>query len=140
MDNLHDWINSLLLVGLGTAFFIQNSFLKYMKTALETINPEKIKQAQEFIEKGKEHEYKLITSNKVKEAIQEASLRFQDVNKDFINQYNELLNIPFGLMRDKDWQFREKHLVHYPQNAKLLRSLLEAYDKGKFPEPVEKKN
>jgi len=140
MENLHDWINSILLVILGVAYFMQNNILKYMKTAMETINPKKIKQAQEFIDKGKEHEYKLITSIKVKEAIKEASKRFQDVNKDFIDQYNELLNIPFGIMSEKDWQFREKHLSHYPKNAEILRALLEAYDNGKFPYPEEKEN
>ena len=75
---------------------------------------------------------------RLKKAIKESSLRFQDVNKDFIEQYNELINIPFGIMRDKDWQFREKHLLHYPKNADMLRNILEAYDKGELP--IQKKN
>jgi hypothetical protein len=140
MENLHDWINSIILIALGVMYFMQNSILKYMRTAMETINPEKIKQAQEFIDKGKEYEYKLITGAKVKEAVHEASIRFQDVNKDFIEQFNELINIPFGIIRDKDWQFRERHLLHYPKNAEMLRALLEAYDRGEFPSPDKKEN
>lgn len=104
-----------------------------MRTAMETINPEKIKQAQRFIEEGKEHEYKIILNGKIREINHDVNLRYQEVNKDFLDQYNELINIPFQILHDKDWQFRERHLLHYPKNAEILRSLLEAYDKGEFP-------
>ena len=51
---MHNWINSIILALLGISYFTQNNIMKYMKTAMETINPEKIKQAQKFIEEGKE--------------------------------------------------------------------------------------
>ena len=140
MENIHDWINSAVLLALGAAFFMQNTILKYMKTAMETINPEKIKQAQEFIEQGREHHFNLQLSAKIREINKEAIQRSQEMNKDFIEQYNELINITFSIMKDKDWQFRGQHLKHYPKNAEMLRILLDAYDKGDFPAPEEKAN
>ena len=140
MENLHDWINSAFLAVLGVAYFAQNNILKYMKTAMDAINIEKIKQAQEFIEEGRKQQFNLQLSAKIKEINKEANIRYQEMNKDFFDQYNELINIPFGIMRDKDWQFRERHLLYYPKNAEMFRSLLEAYDKGEFPSPDEKEN
>ena len=140
MENIHDWINSAVLLALGVAFFMQNTILKYMKTAMEAINPEKIKQAQEFIETGREHHFNLQLSTKIREINKEANLRYQEMNKDFFDQYNELINIPFSIMKDRDWQFRAQHLQHYPKNSTMLTSLLEAYDRGEFPAQDEKAN
>ena len=137
MENLHNWINSAVLVILGILFFVQNNLLKYMRTLVETLNPEKIKQAQDFIEEGRKHEFNLQLSAKIREINKEANLRYQEINKDFIEQYNEMINIAFHIMRDKDWQFREKHLLFYPKNAEMLRLLLTAYDKGEFPDQRE---
>lgn len=140
MENLHDWINSAFLAVLGVAYFAQNNILKYMKTAMDAINIEKIKQAQEFIEEGRKQQFNLQLSAKIREINKEANIRYQEMNKDFFDQYNELINIPFGIMNDKDWQFREKHLLFFPKNAEMLRALLEAYDKGEFPAPDKKEN
>jgi hypothetical protein len=138
MENLHNWINSAVLVVLGIAYFTQNTILQYMKSAMDAINIEKIKQAQEFIETGREQQFNIQLGVKIKEINHEANIRYQEVNKDVLDQYNELINIPFQIMRDKDWQFRERHLLHYPKNAEMLRALLEAYDKGELP-PLDKK-
>ena len=135
MENLHDWINSIFLVALGIAYFMQSNILKYMKTAMKAINIEKIKQAQKFIEEGKKSEFKIILNQKIREIYKEANIKYQEMNKDFFDQYNELISLPFGIMKDKDWQFREQHLRFYPKNAEMLRSLLIAYDKGEFPSP-----
>ena len=140
MENLHDWINSAFLAILGVAYFAQNNILKYMKTAMDAINIEKIKQAQEFIEEGRKQQFNLQLSAKIREINKEANIRYQEMNKDFFDQYNELINIPFGIMHDKDWQFRERHLLFFPKNAEMLRALLEAYDKGEFPAPDKKEN
>lgn len=140
MENLHDWINSAFLAVLGVAYFAQNNILKYMKTAMDAINIEKIKQAQEFIEEGRKQQFNLQLSAKIKEINKEANIRYQEMNKDFFDQYNELINIPFGIMHDKDWQYRERHLLFFPKNAEMLRTLLEAYDKGEFPVPDKKEN
>ncbi len=133
MENLHDWINSLVLLVLGIAFLIQNNIMKYMKTAMEAINPEKIKQAQEFIEMGREHHFNLQLSSKITEINKEAIQRYQEMNKDFIDQYNELIGISFGIMKDKDWQFRKQYLQNIPKNTIILTTLLESYDRGEFP-------
>jgi len=140
MENLHDWINSAFLAVLGVAYFAQNNILKYMKTAMDAINIEKIKQAQDFIEKGREQQFNLQLSSKIREINKEANIRYQEMNKDFLDQYNELINIPFSIMKDKDWQFRAQHLQYYPKNAEMFRLLLEAYDKGEFPAPDKKEN
>ena len=140
MENLHDWINSAFLAILGVAYFAQNNILKYMKTAMDAINIEKIKQAQEFIEEGRKQQFNLQLSAKIREINKEANIRYQEMNKDFFDQYNELINIPFGIMHDKDWQFRERHLLFFPKNAEMLIALLEAYDKGEFPAPDKKEN
>jgi len=140
MEDIHNWINTAMLVILGIAFFTQNNILKYMRTAMETINPEKIKQSQDFIEEGRTHEFRLILSKKIKELNKSSGDRFQEIHKDFIAQYEELLNIPFSIMRDKDWQYRERHLLNYPRNAETLRSLLDAYDKDELPAQPETEN
>ena len=65
---------------------------------------------------------------------------FQEVNKDFLEQYNELISIPFSIMKDLDWQERERQLLRIPKNAPMLRELLKAYDKGEFPPKDENTN
>lgn len=140
MENLHDWINSGILVIMGVLIFSQNNVLKYMKTALETINPEKIKQAQDFINEGTEHKYRQMLDVKLKEHIHEASIRFQETNKDFLAEHNELIHFIFSVLHDKDWQYREKHFEFYPKNADKLRNLLELYDKGEFDPRTESNN
>jgi len=58
-------INSVILVGLTVAYFVQNNSLKFMKSAMDSYQPEKLKQAQEFIEKGNEHKMNLLVSEKI---------------------------------------------------------------------------
>ncbi len=138
MENLHDWINSGVLLILSIAFIMQNSILKYMKTAMETINPKKIKQAQEFIDEGTKHEYKIKMDLKMKEVIKESSLRFQETNKEFHDRHNELIHFIFSALIDKTWEERERHFLYYPKNAESLRYILTLYDKGEFPSPGQK--
>ncbi len=135
MNNIHEWINSGILLLLAVAYFLQDRSLKYMKTAMTAIDPEKIKKAQEYIEQGKEYELKIKMQDKLREITEFTGERFQQVNKDFLQQFNELINIPFKIMKDKDWQFREQHLAYYPRCAEILREMLEAYDKGELPPP-----
>lgn len=140
MDNIHDWINSVVLIFLAVLFFVQDRTLKYMKTAMDTINPDKIKSAQEIIDKAKEYEVKLKVSEQIPGIVSATAKRFREVNKDFLAQYNELFSIAFSTLKDKDWQDREQFLSYYPKNAEMLRAVLEAYDKGEFPPPEKPDN
>ena len=133
MDNIHDWVNSAVLIILTVAYFKQDGVLKYMKTAMEAINPDKIIAAQKIIDEGKEYEVKVKVSKQMREVNKMLNSRWEDVNRDFLDQYNELLNMPFNALKEKDWQERETHLQFYPKNAAALRLLFEAYDKGEFP-------
>lgn len=135
MENIHDWVNSAVLIILTVAYFKQDSVLKYMKTAMEAINPDKIIAAQKIIDEGKEYEVKVKVSKQMQELNKQLGSRWQDVNRDIMEQFNELISIPFNALRDKDWQERERHLQLYPKNAKHLRLLLDAYDNGEFPPP-----
>jgi len=129
----HEIINSAILVLLAVGFFTQNSILKYMKTAMEALDPQKLKQAQDFINEGKDHEYKLKLSQKVKEITKHTGDRIQQVNETFYSQYNELLNIVIGILSKMNWEEREKHLTsYYPKNADTLREILTAWDNGEF--------
>lgn len=128
MEDLHNWINTILLLGLGVVFFMQNTILKYMRTAMEAINPKKLLEAQEIWEKGQIAKYEMLTDERIREAIHKTSLRFQETNKDILGQFNELINVPFSFVCEKDWQERERYLSHFPKTASVLRVLLEQYD------------
>lgn len=133
MENLHDWVNSAILLILGILYYSQDRILKYMKIALDTINIEKIKASQDYILQANEKKMELEMAERIKKIMKDAGARFQDVNKDFLEQYNELIAVPFGILKDQDWQEREKFLVSLPKNAPILRETLEAYDRGDFP-------
>jgi membrane-associated HD superfamily phosphohydrolase len=133
MNNIHDWINSALLLVFVIAYFLQDRHLKYMKSAMDAIDPDKIKSAQSIIEQGRQYEMKLQLNKEIDRITKQTGTRFQQVNKDFHEMFNELISIPFGIMKDMDWQEREQHLKYYPKNAEYLRAILAAYDKGDFP-------
>lgn len=133
MENLHDWINSGILAVLAVFYFLQQQNVKYMKSAMDAIDPEKIKSAQDIIDKGKEYEMKIKLTSEIDKITKQTAKRFQETNKDFLGMFNELLTVPFGILKDHDWQYREKYLAHLPKCSDTLRALLEAYDKGDFP-------
>lgn len=122
--------NVLLLSALTVAYFIQNNQLKFMKTLIDSYQPEKLKQAQEFIEMSREHEFRVKMSEKSKEIVDDVSNEFQMLHKDFLEQYNELLNYPMHFMVKVDWEKREEMLKFYPKNSETLRKLLTDYDAG----------
>lgn len=140
MENIHDWINSGILAILAILFFSQKSILDYMKTAMQTIDPEKIKKAQDYINESKEHEVRVKVSSKIKDLTLEIGKRYQEKEKTFYEQHNELLSMVFNSLREKDWETREKFLAYHPKTAETMRVLLEAYDKGEFPDPEEKES
>lgn len=134
MINILDVINSIGIIFLGIMYFTQDRNLKFMKAAMDSFNPEKLNEAQKFIDKGKEYEMKLKLSGEVKKITEMTGKRFQEVNKDLLSKYDELISIPFSILKDKDWEEREKHLEFYPKNSEFLRVLLEAFDNGEFPQ------
>lgn len=132
MEITHDAVNSVLIAIMAIAFVYQASIVKYMKTAMDAVNPQKIIDAQKIIDQGKDWELKLKLSHKTQEITREAGRQFQEVNKTFLDQYNELINVPFGILKDKDWEYREAFLLKLPKNADVIRSILQAYDNGDF--------
>ena len=74
-------INSVILIALAVAFYIQNNSLKFMKSAMDAYQPEKLKQAQEFIEKGNEHKINLMVSEKINSIVNDSGKRFMEVNQ-----------------------------------------------------------
>ncbi|WP_396601665.1 hypothetical protein [Algibacter sp. R77976] len=127
-------INSVILVGLTVAYFVQNNSLKFMKSAMDSYQPEKLKQAQEFIEKGNEHKMNLLVSKKIDGISKKSMERFIEANKTFHEQFDELISMPIAILRTKNWEEREAFLKTLPKNAENLRKILEAMDDGKFDE------
>ena len=138
--NIFDLINSLVLVVLTIAFFMQNNKLKIIKTITDSYQPEKLKQAQEYIDKGNEHKINLLVSNKVNEICKISADRFMEANKTFHAQYDELISIYLSILKGKNWEEREKLLECLPKNAEQLRLLLEAFDSGDFEKFEAKQN
>jgi hypothetical protein len=127
-------INSVILVGLTVAYFVQNNSLKFMKSAMDSYQPEKLKQAQEFIEKGNEHKMNLLVSEKIDGISKKSMERFMEANKTFHEQFDELISMPIAILKTKNWEEREAFLKTLPKNAENLRKILEAMDDGKFDE------
>jgi hypothetical protein len=131
-------INSIILVGLTVAFFLQNNKLKILKTIIDSYQPEKLKQAQEYIEQGNEYKMKLELRQHIDQISKKSSQRFMEVNKTFHECYDELILMPFSICKDKNWEEREQFLKTLPRNAEYLRMILEAHDNGKLDEFVRK--
>lgn len=131
--DIHEIVNSIVLVILGVLYFVQNSTIKTLRTAIEAIDIEKIKQAKDMIIESKDHELRLKVSAGVRDAAKELSERFQATNQTFHEGYNELISIVFGTLKDRNWEEREALLRHYPKNGAMLRQVLIDYDKGLFP-------
>lgn len=113
MDINHDVINSLVLIALTVAYFIQNNKLKIIKTITDSYQPEKLKQAQDYIEKGNEHKFNLELSKQRGEITKETADMFKEVNKSFLDSYDELLNLPFHIMKDNSWERKRKVLERF---------------------------
>ncbi len=133
MENL-EIINTFILIGLTIAFFIQNNQLKIIKTITDTYQPEKLKQAQEYIDKGNEHKMKLLVSEQLDGVSKKSMERFMEANKTFHEQFDELISMPIVILKEKDWIERENFLKTLPKNADQLRRLLKAYDSGELDE------
>lgn len=131
-------INSVILIILTIGYFIQNNSLKFMKAAIDSYQPEKLKQAQEFIEKGNEHKMNLIVSKKIEGIATKSMERFMEANKTFHEQYDELISMPIAILRPKNWEEREAFLKTLPKNAETLRKILDSMDSGKFDEWYDK--
>lgn len=132
--NYIELINTFFLIALTIAYFIQNNQLKFMKSVIDSYQPEKLKQAQEFIEQGRKHEFNLILSQKTKEIVSEVSQDFQEINKTFLDCYNECLNNVLPFLMEKSLEEREAFLTSWPKNAQTIREILRAYDAGLLPE------
>ena len=132
--NYLDLINSVVLIVLTVGYFQQNNQLKFMKTAMDSYQPEKLKQAKEYIEEGMNHKFNVAMDLKTREIISEASKDFQDVHKTLIEQYYELVNFPMNHLISLDKEEREKMLKNYPKNYENLKTFLKAYDSGQLKE------
>jgi hypothetical protein len=126
-----DIINSTVLLILGVLYFAQDRTLKFMKTAMDAFDPEKLLSAQKLIDKANEAKIKLTVDSHIDEIVKYTSLQFQETHKDFVKRHNEFFNYLISDLRGKDLQERERILLIFPENATLLRQLLLDYDKGK---------
>lgn len=133
IPEIHELVNSIVLLILGVLYFTQNATIKTLKTSIEAIDIEKVKQAKDVIIESKDHEVRLKVSAGLREATKELSERFLATNQTFHEGYNELISIAFGTLKDLNWEQRENLLRHYPKNGAMLRQVLIDYDKGLFP-------
>lgn len=131
--DIHEIVNSIVLVILGVLYFVQNSTIKTMKTALAAIDIDNIKKSVDLIKESKDHEVKLRVSKGVRDGIAAVSQRLQESNKTFHSQLNELMGIAFENLKNENWERREELLKHVPLNAEHLRVILIAFDEGMFP-------
>jgi hypothetical protein len=126
--DVHNLINSIVLSALTVAYFVQQDKLKIIKTISDLYQPEKLKQANEFIFEGKEYEYKSKLRTETEIISNKASVEFQKLHSEFADRYKELVDIPMNILIHKDKIEREVWLNKFPKNEKLLRELLLDYD------------
>ena len=127
--NYLEIFNTLVLVALATAYFIQNNQLKFMKTMIDSFQPDKLIKAQEYIDTGKDYELKIKLNDKSKEIEQIASKEFKNTHQLLIDRYEELMQLPLHFMKSMNWDEREKMLKNYPKNYEIMKSLLKNCDK-----------
>src|SRR4030065_2803892 len=99
MENL-EIINTIILIGLTVAFFIQNNKLKIIKAITDTYQPEKLKQAQDYIDKGNEHKMNLLVSKQIDGISRKSADRFMEANKTFHEQFDELMSLQITILKD----------------------------------------
>lgn len=111
-----------------------NTIIESMKSLNDLYNFDKLKSYKEIIELEAEGRYKIKFTERLqtinKESTTEAAIRYINKNANFIESYEEILSIPVNIMLSMSKPDREIHLKNYPKNEKLLRSFLEAIDKG----------
>lgn len=132
MENLHDWINSAVLVILGVLMYSQRTMIANMKQYIQMLDPNRLKQANDFIRESLDHEVNSKLNKEKKKILDHVSTRVQQTDNKFYEQWNELIQIPFNIMIEKSWPEREEHLKHYPKTGETLRELLKAFDSGEL--------
>lgn len=130
--------NSIVLLLLVGLLFFQNNKLKFMKSAMDAYQPEKLKQAQDYIDRATEERVKLMVSEKIDTIHAKTSSRYRQINKTFLGCYEELTYFLFAILKQKDWEEREKLLSTFPKNAEYMREVLEAHDDGSLYESDDK--
>jgi len=92
MENIHDWINSIVLVILGVAFFSQNSILKYIKSYMDIF---KIDEVKKYVALKEENimmkSMNLLNDNDaIMKMVEEANNNsFEQLKEIYINQMGE---------------------------------------------------
>lgn len=137
---MHDWINSGILALLATLLYFQKTTITNLKTVIEMLNPDKLKQANDFIRESMDHEVNSKVNKEKKKIFDHVSKRVQQTENQIHQQWEELIHIPFGIMVKMTWPDREKHLQYYPKTAETLREFLKAHDSGELQDFAEKHN
>jgi hypothetical protein len=132
MINLHDWFNSVILIILGVLMYTQRAMIANMKNYTQMLDPNRLKQANDFIRESMDQEVNSKLNKEKKKILDHISKRVQQTDNKFYEQWNELIQILFNIMIEKSWPEREQHLKHYPKTGDTLRELLKAYDSGEL--------
>jgi len=138
MENVHDWINSGILVILGVLLYSQRTILARTNEYVKMLDPNKLKQANDFIRESMEHEVNSKVNKEKKKILDHVSKRIEQTEGQFYQQWEELLQIPFNVMSPLTWPEREERLKFYPKTGETLRELLKAYDTGELQEFAKK--
>lgn len=140
MNITHKTINSIVLLALGIAFYIQNGLYSKMKILLESIDVDKLKKSNDFIRESHNAELNLKAQKMFKELEKKNSELLSEKTAEIYKQYNELLAHLFIFLKDMNYADREPYLKLYPENEQSLRDLLSAYDRDKLPSQNQKEN
>lgn len=140
MNITHETINSIVLLALVIAFYIQNGLYSKMKILLESIDVDKLKKSNDFIRESHNAELSLRAQKMFKELEKKNSELLSEKTAEIYKQYNELLSHLFILLKDMNYVDREPYLKLYPENEQSLRDLLSQYDRGELSSQNQKEN
>ncbi|MDA3779758.1 MAG: hypothetical protein PF487_06020 [Bacteroidales bacterium] len=139
MENIHDWINSGVLIILSALIFFQNGFIKNMKAYFDVFKVDEVKKYVYMMEEtiiGKS--MALLNDNeKVQQMISEVNNdTFEDLKNIYIEQMGEehgelvgfAVNVIMSMPKSKRKDMIENEL---PQTSRYMLDIISDIEKGK---------
>lgn len=138
MENLHDWINSFILVIIGVFVFIQNNYVAKMKSFIDIFDLEKVKKYVAMREESiMANAEKLVADNEqmkdiVNETVQESASKLSEVyKKQMGEEHSELINFAIvPLMKHKKNERDKLIKKHLPKTSRYMIDIYDNVEKN----------
>jgi len=130
MENLHDYINTGMLLILTALFFFQRSKLTYMETAMKAVDVKKIIDSQEYIMKSERMRIEDDAKKQIKQHELDILRKIRQNKSDVTTSYDEMFAVVFQLLVANDIKYQESVLAVMPKTASQMRLKLAQYDAG----------